>query len=326
MSSSATEGTESFALVVILLIVCCLSVIVNLLILIVIASKPEFRSKTEAFISNMAASDIMLAGIAVPIKLAQTLSLKKDFTGGDGACKLMMFLPMMSIMTSIYTMAAISFDRYFSIVRNKHISKTGMIAVLLKIWIISGAFASPTIYEYSVKVEIEEDNTTETSCGSHGIPENFEKIYATVIVILAYVLPLLMITVNYTQVALFLWKAAKRVGDQQNSAGAVKKHKIRITKMLALISAIFALCWAPFFVLFTIEEVTDTDNTDSFGSWPHTLKVVSIVFSTMSNFVIYITYNSKFRWAFLGMMSGGRCARPDQDTSGNTDETNAAGS
>ena len=47
---------------------------------------------------------------------------------------------------------------------------------------------------------------TYVSCGSHGIAANFETIYATIFVIVIYILPVLLICLNYTNIGRFLWQ------------------------------------------------------------------------------------------------------------------------
>jgi len=52
------------------------------------------------------------------------------------------------------------------------------------VWVLALAVSAPQLYEYSVADKPDEDNnmTTHLSCGSHGIDESFELIYAIIIV------------------------------------------------------------------------------------------------------------------------------------------------
>ena len=85
----------------------------------------------------------------------------------------------------------------------------GLIATLVAIWLLSLAGSSPQFYEYSLYEHFEEEeNETEIACGSHGIAENFESIYAGVVVCIAYILPLVVIILNYSNLAYFLWKVS----------------------------------------------------------------------------------------------------------------------
>ena len=72
------------------------------------------------------------------------------------------------------------------------------------IWILAIASSCPQLYEYSVYEEIEEEdgvNITEQACGSHGIVEHFETLYSIVVVIVMYVIPGLLLVINYSMLA-----------------------------------------------------------------------------------------------------------------------------
>ena len=174
------------------------------------------------------------------------------------ACKLVMSLPTFTIASSIFTMVAISFDRYFSIVHQKNIDRKKALIIIVLIWVISIATTAPQMYEYSIyqKNETEPNGEfeIEIACGSHGIAENFETIYASIVVAVCYLGPLLLMSVNYVNVGKFLWSAG---GGAVN--GTVSKQRVRIVQMLASVSVVFALLWLPYFTLFTMEVINCCD-------------------------------------------------------------------
>ena len=97
-----------------------------------------------------------------------------------------------------------------------------------------------------------EEKVTYVSCGSHDIAPNFETIYASIFVLTIYLLPLLVICLNYVNIVRFLWRVAKQT-EASGSAGAVSKGKVKVVKMLAIVTGVFAALWAPYFVLFAME-------------------------------------------------------------------------
>ena len=123
-------------------------------------------------------------------------------------CKIMMFLALFTIMSSISTLVALSFDRYFSVVRNKQMGKASLIITIMTIWIISFAVSSPQLYEYSLYKKIDETtNTTKTACGSHGNVKHFETVYAITTLLVSYIIPSIIIVTNYTVLSLFMVSA-----------------------------------------------------------------------------------------------------------------------
>ena len=83
--TKSTEGIESPAFIIILGITCALAVLANILVLVVIVKKMHFRGVSEAFMANMAVSDILLAGFAIPGHLSNAITTaggNKNYVGG----------------------------------------------------------------------------------------------------------------------------------------------------------------------------------------------------------------------------------------------------
>ena len=78
---TASGGIASPALAVILTVLCAGGVISNVLVLIIVFMT-QVTGVTESFICNLAVNDLLLAGVAIPIQLAQGLSSGHGFTGG----------------------------------------------------------------------------------------------------------------------------------------------------------------------------------------------------------------------------------------------------
>ena len=173
---------------------------------------------------------------------------------GDIGCKLIMSVPLLTITCSISTMVVMSFDRHISIVYQRNLSQVQAVLMVGMVWVISMAMTGPQIYEYSTYVKFEEqENETEIACGSHGIPENFELIYASCVVALCYFLPLTLIIINYVRVVTFLKKVTRESSISQSVTSVVSKATVNVLRMLITVTAVFALLWLPFFILFTME-------------------------------------------------------------------------
>lgn len=153
-------------------------------------------------------------------------------------------------------MVAISFDRLFAITQQKLMRFRVTACVIALIWVISLATSAPQLYEYSVSVKVEEyDNDTHVSCGSHDIPENFETVYASIVLVVSYILPLILIAANYGRLVVFLYKKSNpstgtRVGQGGNQ---VMRSTVKVLKLLICLTVIFIILWMPYFILFTIE-------------------------------------------------------------------------
>jgi len=162
---------------------------------------------------------------------------------------MIMFIPLVTISSSISTMVAIALDRFREIVQAHKLSQENAIYVISGIWIWSIAISAPQLYEYSAYVKYEEEYNI-TSCGSYDIVEHFETIYATIIIILSYAIPLIAITICYIRTMMFVWKAGKTIAGIESQ---IFKKRVKIVKLLILITVVFAVLWSPYFIVFGIE-------------------------------------------------------------------------
>ena len=75
----------------------------------------------------------------------------------------------------------------------------------------------------------------------------FLQTYASLVLTLAYLLPLALLSRNYVIVIFFVTKKARLL------QGQVSRAKIRVLRSIITVTVAFVVLWLPFFVLFTIE-------------------------------------------------------------------------
>ena len=167
--------------------------------------------------------------------------------------------PILVISCSIYILVAISFERR-QIMHGKlqgHGSFTWkkLIIVIFLIWVFSIGIASPTLLEYAVQdIKISNVNGNETrmltSCRSV-ISRELALANAIFVSIISYIIPVILMTKNYYQIAKFVWKKGKWMKKHLGSTAGSRlfKHRTRIVKLLFIVAAIFAVTWFPFFVI-----------------------------------------------------------------------------
>lgn len=179
-------------------------------------------------------------------------------------------MPLVCILASIFTIVAIAIDRYRSIVLNKRLCQRGAFITSAFIWIGSFVGSSPQLYEYNIYLAEDKliPNYTYTSCGSEGIINYFETVYASCIFIVAFLVPLFILFFCYTKLLLFVWNHGKRLKKEVmavpcNNTPAVRtpvyrsqltrmlsRRMVMLLKMLFCISATFVILWTPYFIIF----------------------------------------------------------------------------
>lgn len=184
---------------------------------------------------------------------------------GNAVCKIVMCIPLFTIMSAIFTVVAMAIDRYRSIVLRKQIYRRGAFVLTFIIWIASFLFTAPQLYEYNVYVDSKENFT---ACGSEGIVEHFETIYASIAFCCGYIIPLLIIFVCYAQVLVCVWKHGKIFRPQTSArrltsnrlSNMISARMLRVLKMLISITTSFVLLWTPYFLLFVLTVTTLQNN------------------------------------------------------------------
>ncbi|KAL3859209.1 hypothetical protein ACJMK2_009438 [Sinanodonta woodiana] len=288
-----------------MLVICVISVLMNCLVLIVILKGKARRISIDSYIFNLTVCDILQAGVVLPMHFKNATERKEGFDAGEVECKLIMFLPLMTVMASISTMVAIAIDRCQTIVRNRRLKVQRSLWIIAGIWLFSACVSSPQLYEYNIYDSSKENRTAMIKeCGSHGIVKNFQTIYAACVFLIAYAIPLVLLLFGYTCIVLYIWKTSLIIRKQQQlehainpsgSSNPLSKKKIRVLKMLITIAVVFVLLWTPYFVIFALEEIRGEDDTASQGGWLHTVGETMTTLSTATNPIIYIVFRHDFR-------------------------------
>ncbi|XP_041364254.1 neuromedin-K receptor-like [Gigantopelta aegis] len=187
---------------------------------------------------------------------------------GDLLCRIVNFFPLFCIMVSIYSMVTISFERRRAIVLSMDQNPMKIIKMVLPaLWIGSFAVCIPTIIEYKEFTIFDNVlNQTEWRCGSIQ-SSTYSIINAFMLMFVAYIIPLVLVIINYIVIIRFLWETGEDTGAT-NQRRIVAKNRMKIIKMMVIAAALFAVSWAPYFAILAIESIESTLETSS-GSLPH---------------------------------------------------------
>ena len=189
----------------------------------------------------------------------------------NATCKFVQFIPLFIVMAAISTIVTIAGDRYRVMIKRKSLQRWEPLVMVGIVWLISCFISSPQLYEYRVYYKRnEETNQTQKVCGSEGIAEHFETVYASFVFVLAYCVPLLILLFCYVKITLLVLKHGKhfRHTDAETQSNAneavtiqnsdqletrISKRKEKVLKMLIAIAASFIVLWTPYFILFAVQ-------------------------------------------------------------------------
>ena len=206
-------------------------------------------------------------------------------------CKLVNALPVFSISAGIYTMVVISVERVRCVLPARgqqspapdarSLGVRGTVIALAVVWTMSVVVAVPAAVNFDVGMTNDTD-------GNHSVHvcrlmwnSLQTSIYSLFLLVVSYLLPQVIIYVNYGRLAGYLWSRHRAVAhratasqvvsadsrasnSRQNvnssssssaAATPIARSTLRTVKMLVTISVLFLASWAPYFTIMTIEVI-----------------------------------------------------------------------
>ena len=207
----------------------------NAIVCYIVLSDPQMRTGTNYFIVNMAIGDILMAIFCVNFTFYSTLYWTWPF--GIVTCKIVSFVQSVSVSVSIYTLVAMTMDRYVAIVHPLKVKTSSgsskrkyMIAF---IWLGACAWALPVAIYSSVQ-------------SGNGISSCLEsnnwnsRVYSVLGMVLQYFLPLAVLALGYWRIGKILW-GQKTVGEVEDAGAKQRtdaKKRVGILFTLILIKSI----------------------------------------------------------------------------------------
>ncbi|CAH1230142.1 GRPR [Branchiostoma lanceolatum] len=221
----------------------------------------SMRNIPNIFITSLAMADLLVLVSCVPITIANYFLPAWVF--GNILCKLMPFIQFTSIGVSIFTLTAMSHDRYRAIVKpmsiqaNHALRRTNLVTVL--IWVLSMALATPDLV-LSYVDEIHRVLSVTDPDGNAMIvnlnykicrptPPSYQPLYGQIATLaqfsVLYCLPLTTIGVFYVMIARNLVQSSRNMPTANKSMIRQLEARKNVAKTVLILVGIFALCWLP---------------------------------------------------------------------------------
>lgn len=114
----------------------------------------------------------------------------------------------MSISVSVLTLSAIAVERWYAICFPLVFKSTKRRAIVIisGIWIFSAAVAVPECIVATLSSYFPSEYTILLTTCKPGWSEEKQTIYQIVVLIVLYIIPMLLMAITYTHIALVLWK------------------------------------------------------------------------------------------------------------------------
>lgn len=230
-------------------IIIFLSLVGNSIVIITVWRNSSMRSVTNLFIANLAASDLLITILCMPNMITQVyLGFKWIF--GAAICKIVVFFQSVSVGSSILTLLAISFDRFWAIVFpfKRRISFFIARIILVVIWVISLSVMAPFLYAQRVIVGSDGYEYCIEKWSPAFNPVTAPKDFTLILFTTLYAFPLLTMVVMYSVIVSKLWR--RQIPGIRSTREDLRTRALRrkVVKMLITVISLFCICWLPIYV------------------------------------------------------------------------------
>ena len=290
------------------MILILLSLFGNVLVCCAVYHSRKLRTRVNYLIMSLAAADIMVATIAMPIWIYSEIT---DFQqlSGRATHNLIMFWNFIDILgatASIANLTVISYERLWSVCsplkHRRYSTNITLASMILFVWLYALILATSTI---------------------PFILEKWTVIYTAV---LGFFLPLLLIIVAYFLIVIIVNRSPRNVITPQDNS--------RINVTICIIIGLFFICWAPHFILSVLSRYCKSCyNFITHNLWIRSLSVWLHYANSCVNPIVYGIANAQYKEAFKSVLKKicFKCfyddkTNPDKMTTNQTVTSNFLGS
>lgn len=214
-------------------------VLVNGLVFYLFLKHKRLRTPTNLLLFSLAVCDFLTGFIGIPLFIVVVMQVVDPPVSNHLAAFIVIFNNGTAI-TTAYHILAITFERYFSILKpfnHRQLTKTSMLKVVISVWFVSTALATMP-YAWSTKRLSDPIGYSKTQFG-----------YVVFCLTFVFFVPCIMIVTCQ----FLMFRAISKRGNQGLTSPSASRRKTRNEKkcliVFALMALIFLACWLPWFVL-----------------------------------------------------------------------------
>ena len=294
----------------------------NLLVTVTVITNKIIQTPTNYFILSLAVTDLCIGVLVMPFSAVNTLHW--EWPLGAIFCNIYISIDVMLCTVSILTLFVISLDRYFTVTIPMRYPQKVTCRIVRRlcaaVWVFSFVLAFVPIMLGWNTVDGNIQNMDNPRACEFGL----NKIYVMLVSICTYFAPLIVMSALYMKVLLITKQQVQRLSKmcQMGHFGTVdgglirrgsteKQHRQKLasdtkaTITLASLVLAFAICWVPYFTLFTVKPFLESSiniHADLFCLW------LGYLNSAINPF-LYAYYSSAFRNAFARVLCRGILAK-----------------
>ncbi|XP_066507878.1 histamine receptor H2b [Hoplias malabaricus] len=298
----------------------------NVLVCLAVGTSRRLRQISNCFIVSLALTDLLLGLLVLP--LTATLELRSGrWSLGGTFCNIYISVDVMLCTASIFTLLAISVDRYLAISApleySRRVTPLRVGVSISGIWIVSMTVAFVPI-QLGLNTEdfiVQNMGWEMGDEGKEGKTCRYEwnNNYVLLNASGTFFLPLLVMCGMYHRIFLVAREQARRIRAATPSfirspsvVVTAREHKATVT--LAAVLGAFIVCWLPYFIYFTCMGLRRETNPPPLT---HSVVLWLGYFNSALNPILYPALNRDFRRAYSHLIHCGTSRKGSSNSSRN---------
>ncbi|XP_031353932.1 neuropeptide CCHamide-1 receptor-like isoform X2 [Photinus pyralis] len=287
------ERPETYFVPVLFFLIFVLGVIGNGTLVVIFMRHRTMRNVPNTYILSLALADLLVIITSVPF--TSVVYTVESWPWGELICKLSETAKDISIGVSVFTLTALSADRFFAIVDPlKKLHATGgsrkatrlTLGIAISIWILALLCAVPAaIGSHLKKISSPDETISFTVC--YPFPQDwlnhqYPKINVLMRFLILYILPLTIIAIFYLKMANYLIISTKNVpGEVQGTQKQIRaRKKVAITVLIFVL--VFAICFLPSHV-FMLFFYFYPDSEEYYNAFWHYTRIIGFCLSYLNS-------------------------------------------
>ncbi|XP_060567579.1 QRFP-like peptide receptor [Ruditapes philippinarum] len=232
--------------------------LVGNILIIVSVSAERARKANLYFLVNLALADLAVTVLCIPTSIGTLVY--KLWVYGRFLCKFTAFIQGVAVAVSIYSMTAMSVDRYISlqypVAAQKMTSAYQSCVLLLFMWIGAAVFMGPLIYIRDIDMLEDVPFLRPLPfCIEEWPHDRDRQAYGVFLLFVIFIIPAFTITICYGNVgkALCTIERHQRVSSDGSTQRLVSRQKA--ARMVIILICVFMICWLPYNIISTLSDL-----------------------------------------------------------------------
>ncbi|CAM5075374.1 unnamed protein product [Eretmochelys imbricata] len=259
----------------------------NLLVVISVFKNRKLRNSGNAFVVSLALADLVVALYPYPLVLLAIFH--NGWSLGEMHCKLSGFVMGLSVIGSIFNIAAIAINRYCYICHSFAYDKVytwwnTMLYVCL-IWVLTVVATVPNFFVGSLEYDPRIYSCTFVQTAS--------SYYTIAVVIIHFIVPITIVSFCYFRIWILVIQVRRRVKSEIKPR--LKPSDFRNFLTMFVVFVIFAFCWAPLNFIGLAVAINPLEMAPKIPEWLFVVSYFMAYFNSCLNAIIYGLLNQNFR-------------------------------